>query len=95
MANHGNAQRPKMPNRPGSAARTDVLETTTELAGDALEAASDSPHATSMSGIELLVEIAKLVDQVLASGAPAEKHHHAEPVDPRRCVDPRKRVLPR
>ncbi|RDU98773.1 hypothetical protein [Trinickia dinghuensis] len=95
MADRGNKQREKTSHRPGSAARADVLETTAELASDALAAASEPSHAAPMGGIELLLEIAKLADQVLSSGPPTEKHHHAEPVDPRRCVDPRKRILPR
>ena len=48
-----------------------------------------------MSGIELLVEIAKVADQILSASPPTKEHHHAEPVGPRRCVDPRKRILPR
>ncbi len=95
MANQGETQRGKRSDRSGNAVRADVLQTTAELVNDGLEAATNPSHAASMSGIELLVELAKLADQVLASKAPAPRSHHAEPVDPRRCVDPRKRILPR
>jgi hypothetical protein len=95
MQDRGDAQRGKRPGHSGTAARADVLETTAELVSHGVEIASAPSHATSMSGIELLVELAKLADQVLASRVPAQSSHHAEPVDPRRCVDPRKRILPR
>lgn len=95
MADQHSDQRSKTLHRRGSGARADVLEATAELASNAFEAVSEPSHATPMGGIELLVEIAKLADQVLSASTTTKQHHHAEPVDPRRCVDPRKRILPR
>lgn len=95
MADHNSDQRSKTPHRQGRAAQADVLETAAELASNAFEAASEPSHAAPMGGIELLVEIAKLADQVLSASTTAKQHHHAQPADPRRCVDPRKRILPR
>jgi hypothetical protein len=45
--------------------------------------------------MELLVEIAKLAGEALTALPPKATHHASETVDPRRCVDPRKRILPR
>ncbi|PMS14628.1 hypothetical protein C0Z18_30745 [Trinickia dabaoshanensis] len=95
MASNGDGKSNKRSNRSGNPARADALQTTAELVSHGVELASEPSHAASMSGIELLVEIAKLADQVLAASAPRPQHHCAEPVDPRRCVDPRKRILPR
>lgn len=82
----------------GHAHRTaSVLEPVAELAVEGVKMAHESggPHVAGHDGMQLLLEIAKLADHLLAA-PPAPKHHHAaEPVDPRRCVDPRKRILPR
>lgn len=96
MATHDNAHAIKAP-APKDARRADVLETVAEFVSGALETA-DAPtgtHSAPLGGMDLLIEIAKLAEQVLATRAPSNQPHRVEPVDPRRCVDPRKRILPR
>lgn len=83
--------------QPRSRRPAGLLEPVAELALEELNAAQTPAlsHLAPVDGMELLVEIAKLAGQVLESRVPAAKHSAPEPADPRRCIDPRKRVLPR
>lgn len=49
----------------------------------------------SVDGLGMLIEVVKFADQLLESRQTVTHHVGSEPADPRRCVDPRKKILPR
>ncbi|WP_144153397.1 hypothetical protein [Paraburkholderia sp. BCC1885] len=88
--------KPRLP-QPTPEQEEKLLKPLAELAISELEAGQTpgvDPLA-SVDGLGMLIEVVKLADQLVESRQTVIHHAAAEPSDPRRCVDPRKRILPR
>jgi hypothetical protein len=87
--------RPKLKPKTAQPTPEQILKPVVELVVSELETggAPGLDHIASLGGLELLVEIAKVGEQAVAPRHTSNNIPH--PADPRRCVDPRKRILPR
>lgn len=77
--------------------KENVLKPVAELVISELETgeAPGLDYLASADGLGLLVEVAKFAGELVETRQAPVRHVVSEPVDPRRCVDPRKKILPR
>lgn len=85
------------PPRPTPEEQEKVLKPIAELVISELETgeAPGLDQLASVDGLGLLIEVVKFTDQLVESRQTVTRHGGSQPVDPRRCVDPRKKILPR
>jgi hypothetical protein len=88
--------KPRLPH-PTPEQEEKVLKPIAELVISDLETghAPGLAQLESVDGLGMLVEVVKFADQLLESRQTETHHAGSAPTDPRRCIDPRKKILPR